>query len=124
MASLRHLSVLSPEMARLDETLVRTLGQSFSSHSIVAAVAACAADVGATLIAPGVTSEEQLHELRNLGIQLVQGPLIGEPIPLSELPEQGPMWGGSLVKIRSAAADIQGDHVPPSSTSTPGGGAS
>ena len=47
VASLRHLSVLSPELARLDETLVRTLGQSFSSHSIVAAVAACASDVGA-----------------------------------------------------------------------------
>jgi DNA-binding NarL/FixJ family response regulator len=123
-ASLRHLSLLTPEIARLDETLVRTLGQSFSSHSIVAAVAACAADVGAKLIAPGVTSGEQLHELRNLGIELVQGPLVGEPIPLSELPEQGPMWGGSLVKIRSAAADIHREHVPPSSTSTPGGGTS
>ena len=122
-ASLGHLSLLSPELARLDETLVRALGQSFSSHSIVAAVAACAADVGAKLIAPGVTSEKQLHELRNLGVELVQGPLVGEPIPLSELAEQGPMWGGSLVKLRSAAADVGSDHVPPSSASTPGGGA-
>ena len=123
IASLGHLSLLSPELARLDETLVRALGQSFSSHSIVAAVAACAADVGAKLIAPGVTSEKQLHELRNLGVELVQGPLVGEPIPLSELADQGPMWGGSLVKLRSAEADVGSDHVPPSSASTPGGGA-
>ena len=40
---------------------------------------------GARLIAPGVESEEQLHELRNLGVELVQGPIVGEPIPFSEL---------------------------------------
>ena len=124
VASLRHLSLLSPELARLDETLVRTLGQSFSSHSIVAAVAACASDVGARLIAPGVTSSEQLDELANLGIELVQGPLVGEPIPLSELADRSWMAEASGVKLRGPAADDQRDHVPPSSTSTPGGGAS
>ena len=124
VASLRHLSLLSPEIARLDETLVRTLGQSFSSHSIVAAVSACASDVGARLIAPGVTSQEQLDELRNLGVELVQGPLVGNPIPLSELGDQAGLWKEPSVKLRSRAADDKRDHVPPSSTSTPEGGAS
>jgi DNA-binding NarL/FixJ family response regulator len=124
VASLRHLSLLSPEIARLDETLVRTLGQSFSSHSIVAAVSACASDVGARLIAPGVTSQEQLDELRNLGVELVQGPLVGDPIPLSELGDQAGLWKEPSVKLRSRAADDKRDHVPPSSTSTPEGGAS
>lgn len=123
VASLRHLSVLSPELVRLDETLVRTLGQSFSSHSIVAAVAACASDVGARVIAPGVASREQLHELRNLGIELVQGPIVGEPISLSELRDEPRMREGARVKLSSATADNDGDHVPQSSTSTPGGGA-
>ncbi len=45
--SLRHLSNLSPDLARLDPTLIRSLGQTFSSHSVVAAVVACAGDVGA-----------------------------------------------------------------------------
>ncbi len=124
VASLRHLAVLSPELARLDETLVRTLGQSFSSHSIVAAVAACATDVGARLIAPGVTSPEQVHELRNLGVDLIQGPLVGEPIPLSELGDQPWASGERRVKLRSPSADDERDHVRPSSTSTPGGRAS
>jgi EAL domain-containing protein (putative c-di-GMP-specific phosphodiesterase class I) len=123
VASLRHLSVLSPELVRLDETLVRTLGQSFSSHSIVAAVAACAADVGARVIASGVASPEQLHELRNLGIELVQGPIVGDPISLSELRDERTIREGVQVKLSSAAADNDRDHVPPSSTSTPGGGA-
>jgi DNA-binding NarL/FixJ family response regulator len=120
IASLRHLSLLSPEIARLDETLVRALGHSFSSHSIVAAVAACASDVGATLIAPGVTSQEQLQELRNLGVELVQGPLVGEPLPLSELGDLAGDREVLSVELRSPAAFS--DPVVPSTTSTPKGG--
>lgn len=123
-AGLRHLSHLSPELARLDGTLVRALGQSFSSHSIVAAMVACADDVGARLIAPGVGSEEQLQELRNLGVELVQGPVVGGPIPLSELGDQPGMWEAVRVKLSSASVDEEGSQVAPSSTSTPGGGAS
>lgn len=122
-AGLRHLSLLAPDLARLDETLVRALGQSFSSHSIVAAMVACASDVGARLIAPGVASEQQLQELRNLGVELVQGPLIGDPIPLSELADQPGMWETVRVKLRDPAADEKRSHVPPSSNSTRGGGA-
>ncbi len=123
-AGLRHLSLLSPELARLDETLVRSLGQSFSTHSIVAALVACASDVGARLIAPGVVSEEQLDELRNLGVELVQGPIVGEPIPLSELSHERGMWSSTEVKPRGWDADEEPRDVAPSSTSIPGGGAS
>jgi EAL domain-containing protein (putative c-di-GMP-specific phosphodiesterase class I)/CheY-like chemotaxis protein len=123
-AGLRHLSLLSPELARLDETLVRSLGQSFSTHSIVAALVACASDVGARLIAPGVVSEEQLEELRNLGVELVQGPIVGEPIPLSELTHERGMWGPAGVKRWSLDADEENREVASPSTSTPGGGAS
>jgi hypothetical protein len=87
-------------------------------------VAACASDVGARLIAPGVSSPQQLHELQNLGIELVQGPIVGEPIPLSELGDRPTMWEGSSIKLSSPEADNEGEQVPPSSTSTPGGGAS
>ena len=120
-AGLRHLSHLSPELARLDGTLVRALGQSFSSHSIVAAMVACASDVGARLIAPGVGSEEQLQELRNLGVEMVQGPLVGGPIPLSELGDQQGMWEAVRVKLSSSPVD---EEESPSGTSTLGGGAS
>jgi DNA-binding NarL/FixJ family response regulator len=123
-AGLRHLTLLSPELARLDETLVRSLGRSFSSHSIVAALVACASDVGARLIAPGVASEEQLHELRNLGVELVQGPIVGEPVPLSELSHEHGMWGSAGVKRWSPDADDQPRDVAPSSSLTPEGGAS
>jgi len=123
-AGLRHLSLLSPELARLDDTLVRSLGQSFSTHSIVAALVACASDVGARLIAPGVASEEQLRELRNLGVELVQGPIVGGPVPLSELTHERGMWDSARFKEQSLDADDESRVVAPSSTSTPRGGAS
>ena len=115
--SLRHLSKLSPDLARLDPTLIRSLGQTFSSHSVVAAVVACAGDVGARMIAPGVESEEQLHELRNLGVELVQGPIVGEPIPFSELPGQVGLWDAPR------APGPRRDLTVQPSPSTPGDGA-
>ena len=115
--SLRHLSNLSPDLARLDPTLVRSLGQTFSSHSVVAAVVACAGDVGARLIAPGVESEDQLLELRNLGVELVQGPIVGEPIPFSELPGQVGLWDAPRAPGRRRDLTAQ------PSPATPGDGA-
>jgi DNA-binding NarL/FixJ family response regulator len=112
-SSLRHLSVLAPDLARLDPTLVRSLGQSFASHSVVAAVAACASDVGARLIAAGVESEEQLHELRNLGVELVQGPIVGEPIPLSDLRRPADEWDAPQV---APTGDVVAPTSPPTSS--------
>jgi DNA-binding NarL/FixJ family response regulator len=121
---IRRLAHLSPELARLDETLVRPLGRSFSSHSVVAALVACASDQGTRLIAPGVESEEQLDELGNLGVDLVQGPIVGEPIPLSELGDHRERWGAPWVKLRSLGADEKRSEVPLPSNPTPEGGAS
>jgi len=123
-AGLRHLSHLSPDLARLDGTLVRALGQSFSSHSIVAAMVACASDVGARLIAPGVGSAEQLQELRNLGVELVQGPLVGGPISLSELSDHPGKWEAVRVKLSSSPVDEERSKIAPSSTPTLESGAS
>jgi DNA-binding NarL/FixJ family response regulator len=121
---LRHLSFLSPDLARLDETLVRPLGRSFSSHSIVAALVACASDLGARVVAPGVQTQEQLDELGHLGVDLVQGPIVGEPIPPSELGEDGGMWGAAWVKQRSPTADEKTREVLPTSNQVPEGGTS
>ena len=75
MQGLHHLSALAPDFVRLDTTLTRSVDGSFPSHAVVAAVVACARQVGARVIAAGVDTEEQLEEIRSLGVQLVQGPL-------------------------------------------------
>ena len=59
-------------------------------------------DMGAGLIAPGVVSEAQLHELRNLGVELVQGPIVGDPVPTLGAQERSPGCGGTAgVKLWS-----------------------
>jgi EAL domain-containing protein (putative c-di-GMP-specific phosphodiesterase class I)/CheY-like chemotaxis protein len=85
LSGLGHLTSLSPHYVRLDRTLTRSVDRSFSNHSIVAAVVACATQLGARVIAAGVTSEQQLEEMRRLGVHLVQGPHVGESFHLSEL---------------------------------------
>ncbi|MDP9301444.1 MAG: EAL domain-containing protein, partial [Actinomycetota bacterium] len=68
LPSLRQLLSISPEFARLDHTLTRSVNDSFSNHAIVASATACAAEVGARVIAADVASGDQLEELRALGV--------------------------------------------------------
>jgi EAL domain-containing protein (putative c-di-GMP-specific phosphodiesterase class I) len=117
LSALGHLTSLAPDFVRLDQTLTRSVEHSFSNHSIVAAVAACAGQIGARVIAAGVTTREQLDELHRLGVHMVQGTLVGEPFHLSELPSNIEHWVNSAGE---KADDLKGK---PSSrsTSTPGG---
>jgi EAL domain-containing protein (putative c-di-GMP-specific phosphodiesterase class I)/DNA-binding NarL/FixJ family response regulator len=117
LSALGHLTSLAPDFVRLDQTLTRSVEHSFSNHSIVAAVAACAGQIGASVIAAGVTSEGQLDELRRLGVHMVQGTLVGEPIHLSELPSFVERW----VKSTSEKADDLEGKPSSRSTSNPGG---
>jgi EAL domain-containing protein (putative c-di-GMP-specific phosphodiesterase class I) len=85
LPSLRQLLSLAPEFARLDETLTRSVSDSFSNHAIVASATACAAEVGARVIASEVASGDQLEELRALGVEMIQGPIVSEPLTVAEL---------------------------------------
>ena len=96
LSGLRHLTSLAPEYVRLDHTLTRSVGGSASDHSVVAAVTGCAERIGAKVIATGVGSDEQLRELRGVGVHMVQGPLVGQSIHLSELPAEVRTWTGAL----------------------------
>lgn len=118
MGGLHHLSTLAPDFVRLDTTLTRSIDGSFTSHAVVAAVVACANQVGARVIAAGVETEEQLAEIRSLGVQLVQGPLLGDPIPVSEVCDRS-RW--SRVSSSSPVpGPIPAGDVAPSSISPPG----
>jgi EAL domain-containing protein (putative c-di-GMP-specific phosphodiesterase class I)/DNA-binding NarL/FixJ family response regulator len=85
LPSLRQLLSLAPEFARVDETLTRSVSDSFSNHAIVASARACAAEVGARVIASEVASGDQLEELRALGVEMIQGPIVSGPLTVAEL---------------------------------------
>jgi hypothetical protein len=54
-------------------------------------------------------------------VELVQGPIVGEPIPLSELAHERGLWGSAGDKQRSPDADDQIRDVALTSNSTTGG---
>jgi DNA-binding NarL/FixJ family response regulator len=102
LPSLRQLLLISPEFARLDRTLTRSVSGSFSNHAIVASAAACAAEVGAQMIASDVASEDQLEELRALGVGMIQGPIVGDPLTVGGLGGNPPTWMPTRFKQRDA----------------------
>jgi DNA-binding NarL/FixJ family response regulator/EAL domain-containing protein (putative c-di-GMP-specific phosphodiesterase class I) len=85
LPSLRQLLSIAPEFARLDHTLTRSVSDRFSNHAIVASATACAAEVGARVIAADVASNDQLEELRALGVEMIQGPIVGDPLTAADL---------------------------------------
>jgi len=92
LPSLRQLLSISPEFARLDHTLTRSVSDSFSNHAIVASATACAAEVGAKVIAADVASDDQLEELLGLGVGMIQGPIVSDPLTVTELGGKPPTW--------------------------------
>ena len=92
LQSLRQLLTLSPEFARLDHTLTRSVHDHFSTHAIVASATACAAGVGARVIAADVASEDQLEELRALGVEMIQGPIVSAPLSVADLGGKPQTW--------------------------------
>jgi len=100
---LRQLARLSPDQAWLDATLTRSLGQSFTVHSVAATVVACAEEAGSRVIADGVTTEAQLDALLALHVPMASGALFGSanddpgaaPTPTGAGQEQRPARSSS-----------------------------
>ena len=114
LPSLRHLLAITPEFARLDQALTRSVSDRFSNHAIVASATACAAEVGAQVIAADIASDDQLEELRALGVAMIQGPIVGDPLTVAELSGNPPP---TRFKTRDPDTESPNIEVSPPSTS-------
>ncbi|MDT7548590.1 MAG: hypothetical protein QOE84_984, partial [Actinomycetota bacterium] len=72
-ASLRHVLMLQPDVIKLDLSLTRDVDVDRRQQALVRAVTAFAAQVGTTVLAEGVETQEQLDTLREIGVRLGQG---------------------------------------------------
>jgi diguanylate cyclase (GGDEF)-like protein len=84
MASLSHLREFRLDVLRLHRMFVTGLGVSREDEAIIRHVTALAHDLGCVTVAEGVETEEQQHQLRDLGVDMAQGFLFGRSMP----PEQ------------------------------------
>ncbi|HEX3428381.1 MAG TPA: EAL domain-containing protein [Candidatus Limnocylindrales bacterium] len=83
-ASLRHILALRPSYVKLDIEWVHAIDRDPVKRSLVSGLAYFARETACELIAEGIETEGELEAIRELGIQLGQGYLLGRPQPLDQ----------------------------------------
>lgn len=81
-SGLNQIVQLLPELIKLDGFLTHGIDTDPVKRALAAALVRFAADVGASLIAEGVETAEELSALEELGIGYAQGFFLGRPLPL------------------------------------------
>lgn len=79
-ASLQSIAELRPDFLKVSGYLVSGISRDGIKRDIVEMLARLGERVGAALIAEGIESEEDLAELRRIGVAYGQGFLLGRPI--------------------------------------------
>ena len=80
-SSLRHILALQPAYVKLDIEWVHDIHLDPVRRALVSGLAYFASETGCELIAEGIETEPELQALRELGIHLGQGYLLGRPAP-------------------------------------------
>ncbi|WP_263385672.1 EAL domain-containing protein [Granulicella arctica] len=93
-SSLRYLERYPIDTLKIDQSFVQNMSENATRASIVKMIIQLAHEIGITVSAEGVETEEQATLLRVCGCNLVQGYLYGRPVPLSEM----------VVQLRAAHA--------------------
>ena len=78
-ASFRHILKLKPDIIKLDRSLIQQIDTSRDHRALASALVQFSRSVGSQVIAEGVETPEELSALRDLGVQLAQGYLLGKP---------------------------------------------
>jgi EAL domain-containing protein (putative c-di-GMP-specific phosphodiesterase class I) len=78
-ASMRHILMLDPHIVKLDVDLVRDIHIDPARRALAAGLLIFADQIGASLIAEGIESEQELAALLDVGIQYGQGFFLGRP---------------------------------------------
>jgi len=84
-ASLRYLRKFPFSKIKIDQSFVREPLVDDVAQKIAGAVAKLGIELGVNVVAEGVETDEQLVRLKSQGVSTVQGFLLSEPIPASEI---------------------------------------
>lgn len=81
-SGLQQILKMRPDLIKLDRSLIEGISEDPGRRALAAALTMFARETGSRLIAEGVETEDELAMLRALGMDKVQGYLLGRPVPL------------------------------------------
>ena len=80
-SGLRQVTTVRPTYLKLDRSLISGIDADHDRGALVTALLGYAHQTGGHLVAEGVETAAELETLRALGVELVQGFLLGRPGP-------------------------------------------
>ena len=86
---MRHILRLSPELIKLDRTILAGIDNSPNQRALYAAMVSFSSQIGASLVAEGIETNSELATVTELGVNAGQGYLLGRP---SVLPADWSHW--------------------------------
>jgi EAL domain-containing protein (putative c-di-GMP-specific phosphodiesterase class I) len=81
-ANLRHILRLAPDIVKLDLSLTQEIARDPARRALATSLVDFADGVGASIVAEGISSDEDLSLLRALGVAYGQGFYLARPSPL------------------------------------------
>ncbi len=97
---LRHLARLAPDLITVEMSTLREMSADATGHEPVSSIIGFALDIGATVVADGVETDQEAEALRRVGIDLVQGNYLARPGPI---PIGGGPWGRTTLSADPTA---------------------
>ncbi len=84
-SSLHRLGSVPLDMLKVDRSFIADLGGRPEAAALLDAIVTMGHALGLEIIAEGVETAEQLHEVRRLGCDMAQGYLLGRPAPAADV---------------------------------------
>ncbi|HYL25601.1 MAG TPA: EAL domain-containing protein [Burkholderiales bacterium] len=102
--SLSYLARLPVDMLKIDRSFVVRMHDVGYPRNIVAMIVSLAHTLGLKVIAEGVEDTEQVHLLKELGCDQIQGYYVSVPVPAQQIEELLRPDAGKSLRLRIAAA--------------------
>ena len=84
-SSLSYLQTLPIDVLKIDRSFLSCIGEDCNKSCIIKAIVAMARELSLDVIVEGVETRQQLDYIKNIGCHIVQGFLLGRPLPAREI---------------------------------------
>ncbi|MBT3205204.1 MAG: EAL domain-containing protein, partial [Gammaproteobacteria bacterium] len=84
-SSLSYLQILPIDILKVDRSFLSCITENHEKACIIKAIVAMARELELEVVVEGVETVKQLNYIKNIGCTIVQGFLLGRPLPVNEV---------------------------------------